>query len=79
MKVTNCLDCPFMVADVEFESIINDTILLCNLVAFNNKNQFKNNIIKVTDFDKYAKLKKIKPLKECPLKTEKITVEYEYK
>ena len=42
MKVTNCLDCPFMVIDIDFDSIINDTMLMCNLIAFQNKIDFKN-------------------------------------
>ena len=77
MKVTNCLYCPFMVLDVDFYSTCTDTLLMCNLVKFLDKTHLHEFSIKNTDYDKFRKLKKVKPLKNCPLKTAKITVEYE--
>ena len=77
MKVTNCLDCPFMVLDAEYCTTKIDTILTCNLILFQRGEIYKESRIKETSFEKYLDMKTLKPLKDCPLKNGNITVEYE--
>lgn len=73
MKVKSCIECPFMVVSTDFDVVKYDTILLCNLMEFQSKDIYVNNIIKYFNHDKLPKV--VKPLKNCPLRKGKIEVE----
>lgn len=73
MKVSSCIECPFMVVNTDHWTTSVDTVLLCNLIEFQKKETYVNNIIKCFNHDKMPK--SVKPLKNCPLKKGKIEVE----
>lgn len=76
MKITtnNCLECPFHVITINLDQIVEETSSKCNLLYFL---KIHKSFTRFYNYDKFIKMKKIEPLKNCPLKQNKINVEYE--
>ena len=67
-KVTNCLDCPFMVEDLDFNSTSKEMCISCNLLKFLNLERLHYQLYRYFDYEEWLNQQYLEPLKECPLK-----------
>ena len=67
-KVTNCLDCPFMVEDLDFNSTSKEMCISCNLLKFLNLERMNYQLYRYFDYEEWLNQQYLEPLKECPLK-----------
>ena len=78
IQVTNCLNCPFIVEDVDFDSVGSEMCLSCNLIKFTELESLSKNKLRVFDYEKWTEMEYLEPLEKCPLKEiNKIEIQYE--
>jgi len=77
-KVTNCLDCPFMVEDLDYNSTGKEMCISCNLLKFLKLERMNYQLYRCFDYEEWFNQQYLEPLKECPLKNmDKIEIKYE--
>ena len=67
-KVTNCLDCPFIVEDIDFDSTSKEVCISCNLLKFLNLERMNYQLYRYFDYEEWYNQKYLEPLEKCPLK-----------
>ena len=67
-KVTNCLDCPFIVEDIDFNSTSKEVCISCNLLKFLNLKRMNYQLYRYFDYEEWYNQKYLEPLEKCPLK-----------
>ena len=67
-KVTNCLDCPFIVEDIDFNSTSKEVCISCNLLKFLNLEKMNYQLYRYFDYEEWYNQKYLEPLEKCPLK-----------
>lgn len=76
MTVNNCGNCPFMITEVDYDTIGYDTLHYCNLIRFRELVFTDNNIAVCDSYDDPPKeLETVLP--NCPLLKEEINIKYE--
>ena len=76
-KVTNCLDCPFIVEDLDYESTSKEMCISCNLLKFLKLERMDYHTYRCFDYEEWFNLEYLESLKECPLKNiNKIEIQY---
>ena len=76
-KVTNCLDCPFIVEDIDFDSTSKEVCISCNLLKFLNLERMNYQLYRYFDYEEWYNQKYLEPLEKCPLKEiDKIEIQY---
>lgn len=68
VNVTNCIDCPFMVEDLDFNSTSKEMCISCNLLKFLNLERMNYQLYRYFDYEEWLNQQYLEPLKECPLK-----------
>lgn len=77
IKVNNCDNCPFMVVEIDFNSVGNEVLITCNLLKFLKIERINNNY-RSFDYEEWCNISYLKSLEKCPLKKEnKIEINYE--
>ena len=78
VNVTNCLDCPFIVEDLDFNSTSKEMSISCNLLKFLNLKRMNYQLYRYFDYEEWYDKEYLEPLEKCPLKKEnKIEINYE--
>jgi len=78
VNVTNCLDCPFIVEDLDFNSTSKEMCISCNLLKFLKLEKMDYHTYRYFDYEEWFNQHYLEPLKECPLKNiDKIEIGYE--
>lgn len=70
IEVINCNNCPFFIEDVDFDAIGNEVCCSCGLLK-NFNTPYKD--YQMGCFE-YENMQILKPLTNCPLKTEDINI-----
>lgn len=68
VNVTNCLDCPFIVEDLDFNSTSKEMCISCNLLKFLNLERMNYQLYRYFDYEEWYNQKYLEPLEKCPLK-----------
>ena len=68
VNVTNCLDCPFIVEDIDFNSTSKEVCISCNLLKFLNLERMNYQLYRYFDYEEWYNQKYLEPLEKCPLK-----------
>lgn len=77
IQVNNCLKCPFLIEDVDFDSIGSEMCLSCNLIKFTELESLNKNKLRVFDYEEWTEIEYLEPLEHCPLKNmDKIEIQY---
>ena len=74
VKVTNCLDCPFMIEEIDFDSVGNEVCIDCNLLKFLKLEKLSEHKFRFFDYQEWFNLNYLKQLDNCPLKNDKIEI-----
>lgn len=77
IKVNNCLDCPFVVENINYDSTGKEVCMSCNLIKFLHLTELSKNILRFFDYEEWTDLEYLEPLQFCPLKENKIEINYE--
>ena len=78
VNVTNCLDCPFIVEDIDFDSTSKEVCISCNLLKFLNLKRMNYQLYRYFDYEEWYDKEYLEPLEHCPLKNmDKIEIKYE--
>jgi hypothetical protein len=78
VNVTNCLDCPFIVEDLDFNSTSKEMSISCNLLKFLNLKRMNYQLYRYFDYEEWFNQHYLEPLEKCPLKNiDKIEIGYE--
>ena len=77
IQVTNCLNCPFIVEDVDFESTTKEVCISCNLLKFLKLEHIEKHRFKSFNYEEWTEMEYLEPLEHCPLKEiNKIEIQY---
>lgn len=76
IKVTNCLDCPFLIEEIDYDATNKEVLVKCGLSKFLKTETGKVNIYKLFDYEQYCTLREIEPFSYCKLKNNKIKIRY---
>lgn len=76
IKVTNCLDCPFLIEEIDYDATNKEVLVKCGLSKFLKTEAGKVNIYKLFDYEQYCTLTEIEPFSYCKLKDIKIKIQY---
>ena len=68
VNVTNCLNCPFIVEDLDFNSTSKEMSISCNLLKFLNLEKMNYQLYRYFDYEEWFNQKYLEPLEKCPLK-----------
>ena len=68
IKVTNCLDCPFLVEEIDYDTTNKEVLVKCGLSKFLKTEAEKVKIYKLFDYEQYSTLTEIEPFSYCKLK-----------
>ena len=71
MKISKCSQCPFCVAELDFDCLGMDTLEYCNLARVRN---MESSVLRAYDQHQRRKPKEVIP-EWCPLRGESVTVE----
>jgi len=75
IQVNNCLKCPFIVEDLDFNSTSKEMCISCNLLKFI---QLERMDYRCFDYEEWFEKNYLEPLEKCPLKEiDKIEIQYE--
>ena len=78
IKVTNCLDCPFLVEEIDFESTENAVCISCNALKFLKLENLEEHRFRFFDYKEWFNQEYLEPLEKCPLKNiDKIEIKLE--
>ena len=78
IQVTNCLNCPFIVEDVNFDSVGSEVCISCNLLKFLNLERMNYQLYRYFDYEEWYNQEYLEPLEKCPLKNiDKIEIKLE--
>ena len=78
IKVNNCSNCPFLVTEMDFNSIGNEVCVSCNLLKFLKLEQVEKHRFRIFDYEKWVEMEYLEPLEHCPLKNNtEIKINYE--
>ena len=77
IQVTNCLNCPFIVEDLDFNSTSKEMCISCNLLKFLKLEKMDYHTYRYFDYEEWFNQKYLEPLEKCPLKEiNKIEIQY---
>ena len=79
IKVTNCIDCPFVVEDIDYDSTGKEVCISCNLLKFLKLERMDYHTYRYFDYEKWFEMNYLESLEKCPLKQDKIEIQYESK
>ena len=68
IQVTNCLNCPFIVEDVDFESTTKEVCISCNLLKFLKLERMDYHTYRYFDYEEWFEQEYLEPSEHCPLK-----------
>ena len=78
IQVNNCLDCPFMVEDLDFNSTSKEMCISCNLLKLMRLEKMGEHIFRYFDYEEWFNQEYLEPLEKCPLKNiDKIEIKLE--
>ena len=78
IKVNNCSNCPFLVTEMDFNSIGNEVCVSCNLLKFLKLEQVEKHRFRIFGYEELEEIGYLEPLERCPLKiNSKIGINYE--
>lgn len=78
IKVNNCSNCPFLVTEMDFNSIGNEVCVSCNLLKFLKLKQVEKHRFRIFGYEELEEMGYLEPLEHCPLKiNSKIGINYE--
>lgn len=78
IQVTNCLNCPFIVEDVDFDSVGSEICTSCNLLKFLRLEHIEEHRFRSFNYEKWTEMEYLEPLEKCPLKNiDKIEIKLE--
>lgn len=74
IQVNNCLKCPFIVEEIDYDATGKEVCISCNLLKFI---QLERMDYRYFDYEKWFNQEYLEPLEHCPLKnTDKIEIKY---
>jgi len=78
IKVNNCSNCPFLVTEMDFNSIGNEVCVSCNLLKFSKLEQIEKHRFRIFGYEELEEMEYLEPLEHCPLKNNtEIKINYE--
>lgn len=69
------MDCPFLVEEIDFESTENEVCISCNALKFLKLENLEEHRFRFFDYKEWFDINYLEPLKNCPLKKDKINIE----
>jgi len=77
IQVNNCLKCPFVVEDLDYESTGKEICISCNLLKFLKLERMDYHTYRCFDYEEWFEQEYLEPLEQCPLKNiDKIEIKY---
>ena len=77
IKVNNCSNCPFLVTEMDFNSIGKEVCISCNLLKFLRLEHIEQHRFRIFGYEEWTEMEYLKPLKDCPLKNiDKLEIQY---
>ena len=77
IQVNNCLKCPFLIEDVDFDSVGNEICTSCNLLKFLRLEHIEEHRFRSFNYEEWIEMEYLEPLEHCPLKEiNKIEIQY---
>ena len=78
IQVSNCLDCPFISENIDWNSSGKEVCVSCSLLHFLRLERMNYQLYRYFDYEEWFNQHYLEPLKECPLKNiDKIEIGYE--
>jgi hypothetical protein len=78
IQVNNCLKCPFIVEDVDFDSVGNEICTSCNLLKFLRLEHIEEHRFRSFNYEEWFEQEYLEPSEHCPLKNmDKIEIKLE--
>ena len=68
IQVNNCFNCPFLVEDLDFDSVGNEICASCNLLKFLRLEHIEEHRFRSFDYEEWIEMEYLEPLEKCPLK-----------